>query len=449
MEMNLSPQERQGIYADIDAAKKALDQARQGFAALPVSVEAKAEWGKTSTALDAWWTAHAAFMDAALRYAQAPSDAGYQAMNIAMKGTDAGVGAAIASIDAIQSIVNSEEDQVMAAAHATGDRVISVAIAGMAAGPILAFILGLILALGIVRPVTKAVAYARGMEEGDFTQSLEVSQRDEIGVLADAFRGMAGRLRSVVQDVKGVSDIVAQGAARLSRNAQSMSQSSNEQAATGEEVSASMEEMGSIVKQNRENAVATEAIAVKVAEDAGKGGKAVGETVSAMKKIASKTSIIEEIARQTNLLALNAAIEAARAAEHGKGFAVVASEVRKLAERSQIAAVEIGQLTVTSVKVAETAGELISRIVPEVEKTAELIREISAASSEQDAGTEQMNLAIQQLDQTIQLNATASEQVSSTAEELAGQAELLQQSIQFFKLGDGRPAQSSLPAMPG
>jgi methyl-accepting chemotaxis protein len=197
-----------------------------------------------------------------------------------------------------------------------------------------------------------------------------------------------------------------------------------------------MEQMTSNIRQNADNAQQTEKIALKSATDARDGGKAVSETVAAMKEIAGKISIIEEIARQTNLLALNAAIEAARAGEHGKGFAVVASEVRKLAERSQAAAGEISHLSTTSVEVAERAGEMLTKLVPDIQRTAELVQEISGASNEQNSGAEQINKAIQQLDQVIQQNASASEEMASTAEELSSQAEHLQESIAFFKTGD-------------
>jgi methyl-accepting chemotaxis protein len=193
--------------------------------------------------------------------------------------------------------------------------------------------------------------------------------------------------------------------------------------------------MVSNIRQNADNAQQTERIALKSAQDAKEGGKAVIETVSAMREIAGKISIIEEIARQTNLLALNAAIEAARAGEHGKGFAVVASEVRKLAERSQTAAAEISKLSTSSVQVAEAAGEMLTKIVPDIQRTAELVQEISAASNEQNSGAEQINKAIQQLDQVIQQNASGTEEIASTSEELASQAEQLQDTVSFFKVG--------------
>ncbi len=209
-----------------------------------------------------------------------------------------------------------------------------------------------------------------------------------------------------------------------------------------------MEEMAATIKQNSDNAQQTEKIALKSADDAIGSGRAVTETVAAMREIAGKISIIEEIARQTNLLALNAAIEAARAGEHGKGFAVVASEVRKLAERSQTAAGEISNLSASCVDVAEIAGELLGKLVPDIKKTAELVQEITAASGEQNTGAEQVTKAIQQLDQVIQQNAGAAEEMSSMAEELSSQAEQLQTSISFFKLKYEGPRESRHAAMP-
>jgi methyl-accepting chemotaxis protein len=245
---------------------------------------------------------------------------------------------------------------------------------------------------------------------------------------------MIEKLREVVTSVMSSADNVGTGSQELSASSEQMSQGATEQAAAAEEASSSMEQMSSNIKQNADNAQQTEAIALKSATDAQAGGEAVTKTVAAMKEIAGKISIIEEIARQTNLLALNAAIEAARAGEHGKGFAVVASEVRKLAERSQAAAAEISDLSASSVSVAETAGNMLSRMVPDIKKTAELVQEISAACREQDCGAEQINKAIQQLDQVIQQNASSAEEMASTSEELASQAEQLQSAISFFRI---------------
>ena len=318
----------------------------------------------------------------------------------------------------------------------TALRIEIVLVALMVVALILSVITALVLTRSIVRPLAMAVTAANSVAEGDLRVSIEASGKDETGQLLAAMQQMTTKLKEVVADVRSASDNVASGSQQLSSGSEEMSQGASEQAAAAEEASSSMEQMSSNIRQNADNAMQTEKMAVKSAEDAKKGGKAVEETVHAMKEIAGKISIIEEIARQTNLLALNAAIEAARAGEHGKGFAVVASEVRKLAERSQKAAAEISELSGSSVEVAETAGELLAKMVPDIQRTAELVQEISAASKEQDSGAEQINKAIQQLDQVIQQNASASEEMASTSEELAAQAERLQQSIAFFRMDD-------------
>ncbi len=295
---------------------------------------------------------------------------------------------------------------------------------------------GIFISRMISKPLVKGVEFAKSVAAGDLTQRIDVDQKDEIGQLASALNDMVDHIKEVVENVKSAADNVTGGSQELSSNSEQMSQGATEQAAAAEEASSSMEQMTSNIKQNADNAQQTEKIALKSAQDAREGGTAVAETVEAMKQIAGKISIIEEIARQTNLLALNAAIEAARAGEHGKGFAVVASEVRKLAERSQTAAAEISKLSSSSVQVAEKAGEMLATIVPDIQRTSELVQEITASSNEQNSGAEQINRAIQQLNQVIQQNASASEEMSSTAEELASQAEQLQSSIDFFKVDE-------------
>jgi len=290
------------------------------------------------------------------------------------------------------------------------------------------------IARSITGPVGEAVRLIQKLENGDLTATLDDNRKDEIGQMAKALNTMCRNLSDVVNNVKAAADNVAAGSQELSSSSQQMSEGATEQAAAAEEASSSTEQMSANIRQNADNAKQTESIAVKSAEVAKQGGAAVAETVSAMKDIADKISIIEEIARQTNLLALNAAIEAARAGEHGKGFAVVASEVRKLAERSQNAAAEISELSSSSVEVAEKAGSMLDEMVPDIQRTAELVQEISASSKEQDTGADQINKAIQQLDSVIQQNASASEEMASTSEELSSQAEQLQDSIAFFKI---------------
>ena len=275
---------------------------------------------------------------------------------------------------------------------------------------------------------------ANKVAQGDLTVTLE--KRSEGDLLMIALQSMLDNVKKVVAEVHSAAENVAAGSEELSSTAEQMSQGASEQAAAAEEASSSMEQMASNIRQNSDNAQQTEKIAIKSAENAHEGGNAVEETVTAMKTIAEKIAIVEEIARQTDLLALNAAIEAARAGEHGKGFAVVAAAVRRLAERSAEAAHEISKLSVNSVEVAEKAGTLLTQIVPDIGKTAQLVQEITAASNEQNSGAEQINSAIQQLNQVVQQNASAIEEMSSTSEELSSQALQLQETIQFFKINE-------------
>jgi methyl-accepting chemotaxis protein len=286
----------------------------------------------------------------------------------------------------------------------------------------------------VVGPLKVAAKYVEGISRGNIPAKIADSYNGDFNEIKNNINTLIDKLSDVVANIKMAADNVASGSQGLSSAAQQMSQGAAEQAASAEEVSSSMEQMVSNIRQNADNAQQTEKIALKAAQDARDGGKAVVETVQAMKEIATKISIIEEIARQTNLLALNAAIEAARAGEHGKGFAVVAAEVRKLAERSQIAAGEINKLSATSVDVAERAGEMLARIVPDIQKTAELVSEINAASNEQNAGAEQINKAVQQLDKVIQQNASATEEMASTSEELSTQSEQLMDVLEFFRI---------------
>lgn len=287
---------------------------------------------------------------------------------------------------------------------------------------------------GMVNNLNGAAHVAASIAEGDLTvQAKALSEKD---VLGQALTKMLQNLRKTISDVSAASVNVAGGSEEMSSTAQQLSQGATEQASAAEETTSSMEEMSSSIPQNADNARQTDKIASKAAEDARSSGDAVVRTVAAMKQVAEKIGIIEEIARKTDLLALNAAVEVARAGEHGKGFAVVASEVRKLAERSQTAAAEISRLSFDGVQTAEGAGQLLAKLVPDIQKTAELVREIAAASGEQSTGAAQINTAIQQLDQVIQQNAAASEEMASTSEELSSQAEVLQSAIAFFRTGE-------------
>jgi methyl-accepting chemotaxis protein len=288
-------------------------------------------------------------------------------------------------------------------------------------------------AMGDVAEVLAAFA------EGDLTARIDRDYQGLFGKVKDSANATAENLTRVIGEVRAAADALTGAANQVSATAQSLSQAASEQAASVEQTSESVNVMSASISQNSDNAKVTDGMATKTSKEAVDGGSAVSQTVAAMKQIAAKIGIVDDIAYQTNLLALNAAIEAARAGEHGKGFAVVAAEVRKLAERSQEAAKEIGDLAGNSVSTAERAGKLLDEIVPSIQKTSELVQEIAAASAEQSESVVQIGGAMGQLSKATQQNASASEQLAATSEELSGQAEQLQQSIAFFNIGDEAP----------
>jgi methyl-accepting chemotaxis protein len=326
-------------------------------------------------------------------------------------------------------------DKVESAAN--GFLVSSVLIAALVSVPLLA-----LLAFAIQRFLRRmlggepdyAVEVMHRLADGDLAEDIALREGDTSSLLF-AIRKTGESLSRIIDEVRQSADMLVNSAQQVSATAQSLSQSSSEQAASVEETTASIEQMTASITQNTENAKVTDNMATKSSGEAEQGGKAVKDTVEAMKSIAGKIGIIDDIAYQTNLLALNAAIEAARAGEHGKGFAVVAAEVRKLAERSQVAAQEIGELAGSSVKMAEQAGKLLDEMVPSIRKTSDLVQEIAAASQEQSQGVGQINGAMGQLNKATQQNASASEELAATAEEMGGQAAQLQELMEFFKVG--------------
>jgi methyl-accepting chemotaxis protein len=290
---------------------------------------------------------------------------------------------------------------------------------------------------GVIDPFHDVLRVMTAMAQGDMTQTIDKQFKGDIVALVDAINNTVLKLADTVSQIILAADALTDASAQVSSTAHSLSQASSEQASSVEETTSSLEQMTASVSQNTDNAKVTDNMAAKAAKEAVEGGVAVGQTVEAMKSIADKIGIIDDIAYQTNLLALNAAIEAARAGDHGKGFAVVAAEVRKLAERSQVAAQEIGQLAGSSVKRAEQAGHLLEEMVPNIQKTSDLVQEIASASQEQSTGVAQINTAMGQLNKATQQNASASEELAATAEELGGQAGQLQELMGFFKVKQG------------
>jgi methyl-accepting chemotaxis protein len=391
-------------------------------------------------------------------------------------------------IRALETAANDYSDRYVAAMVAKAPivaartaRSVTITLIGLVAAILIGIVLSVVLTLSITRPLATAVGAADRVAQGDVDVRLGSTTRDELGtlltamqrmivstkekvdaaariadgdltvavtpasdkdVLGQALASMVAKLSQVMGEVRSGANALGAAATQVSATSQGLSQGTSEQAASVEETSSSLEQMSASITKNADNSRQTEQMAVQGAKDATEGGQAVGATLKAMTEIAEKISIVEEIAYQTNLLALNAAIEAARAGEHGKGFAVVATEVRKLAERSQTAAKEIGGLASSSVKVAERSGQLLGTLVPTIQQTSDLVQEVAAASREQAAGVTQINRALSTVDQVTQRNASAAEELASTAEEMAGQAESLQQLIAFFRV----PGQTEAPA---
>lgn len=329
-------------------------------------------------------------------------------------------------------IAEIEKAEVMQPVNELVKNIIIIAIIFL----IIIIVVAYLFALSITKPVIKGVVFAQELSKGNLVAHLDIDQKDEIGQLGGALIAMRDQIKGVIETVRSGADNLASASQEVSATAQTISQGAVEQSSSVESTSSSVEQLNSSVQQNAENASVTEKMATSSAEDAKQGASAVTETVTAMKHIAKKIRLIEDIAYKTNLLSLNAAIEAASAGEHGKGFAVVAAEVRKLAESSRVTAEEISELATESVDIAEKAGKLISAVVPNIVKTSDLVQEISASSSEQATGINQISSAMGQLDKANQQNASASEELAATSEELSGQAEQLQQAVAYFKLSE-------------
>jgi methyl-accepting chemotaxis protein len=358
-----------------------------------------------------------------------------QRVDLALRGLDRPLTESMdALIDSVRSQTATKYTAMSAASRSDYSTVRMTFVISLVVAVVIALLLAWATIRSVTQPISELVVIANRIAEGDLNEINAEVRQDETGQLTSAMQKMTEALAQTIAQVRSAADALSGASAQVSATAANLSQGTSEQAASVEETTASLEQMSASITQNADNSRTTEQTAVKGAKDAEESGRVAGETTTAMKTIAQKIGIIEDIAYQTNLLALNAAIEAARAGEHGKGFAVVATEVRKLAERSQSAANEISGLAVSSVSVAERSGALLAELVPAIRKTAELVQEVAAASREQSSGVTQINQAMSQVDQVTQRTASAAEELASTAEEMSAQAEALQQLVAFFKV---------------
>jgi methyl-accepting chemotaxis protein len=418
------------------------------YASLAQTAEEKKLYGEYLAALKDWTAASNETFRLARSHDPRERSA---ALELSLGKTAVLYGAVRDRINALEELVLANSAKLSESSKSYFQSAFAVLIGVSALALAIVVFLSVLLTRGITRPLAAAIGLTREIASGNLAATIDakyIRRKDEAGDLARSISDMATNLASIVEAIKATSSQVNSGATEISSTAQQLSAGASQQAASAEEISSSVEEMAATIRQNADNARETDSIARRTSTEAEDGGRSVTETVAAMKAIAGRIGIIEEIARQTNLLALNAAIEAARAGEAGKGFAVVASEVRKLAERSQTAAKEISELSKGSIQVAERAGKVIDSIVPAIQRTAALIQEISASSAEQSQGVDQIGAAMTQLDGIVQQNASASEELASMSEELSGQAMQLFSAIGYFRTGQEAGGSGAAGAAP-